>query len=171
MQAGDVLLLDGDLGAGKTSFTKGLAKGLGITDYVKSPTFTIVREYRHGRLPCIIWICIALKTVGLRISVLKSTEGVWGVCRNAGILGLSEPETHSMIHFKKMILKIQRGILEFVPFGQHYARIYRKPMIGKHVKNICAFFDLVCKSGAEQRKGVCYEIGAKLLLCGKHIGP
>ena len=51
LQAGDVLLLDGDLGAGKTSFTKGLAKGLGITDYVKSPTFTIIREYRHGRLP------------------------------------------------------------------------------------------------------------------------
>ena len=50
LQAGDVLLLDGDLGAGKTSFTKGLAKGLGITDYVKSPTFTIIREYRHGDL-------------------------------------------------------------------------------------------------------------------------
>jgi tRNA threonylcarbamoyladenosine biosynthesis protein TsaE len=46
----DVLLLEGDLGAGKTTFTKGLAKGLGITKVVKSPTFTIIKEYQ-GKLP------------------------------------------------------------------------------------------------------------------------
>lgn len=46
-----ILLLDGDLGAGKTTFAKGLAVGLGITRNVKSPTFPIVREYREGRLP------------------------------------------------------------------------------------------------------------------------
>lgn len=49
--AGDVILLDGDLGAGKTTFTKGLALGLGITRNIKSPTFTIIREYQTGRLP------------------------------------------------------------------------------------------------------------------------
>ncbi|WP_078415071.1 tRNA (adenosine(37)-N6)-threonylcarbamoyltransferase complex ATPase subunit type 1 TsaE [Priestia abyssalis] len=47
----DVLLLEGDLGAGKTTFTKGLAKGLGITRNVNSPTFTIIKEYKGGRLP------------------------------------------------------------------------------------------------------------------------
>ncbi|WP_409022235.1 tRNA (adenosine(37)-N6)-threonylcarbamoyltransferase complex ATPase subunit type 1 TsaE [Dellaglioa sp. P0083] len=46
-----ILLLDGDLGAGKTTFAKGLAVGLGIKRNVKSPTFPIVREYREGRLP------------------------------------------------------------------------------------------------------------------------
>ena len=46
-----ILLLDGDLGAGKTTFAKGLAVGLGIMRNVKSPTFPIVREYREGRLP------------------------------------------------------------------------------------------------------------------------
>ncbi len=46
----DVLTLEGDLGAGKTTFTKGIAKGLGITRTVNSPTFTIVKEYK-GRLP------------------------------------------------------------------------------------------------------------------------
>ncbi|ANZ58438.1 tRNA (adenosine(37)-N6)-threonylcarbamoyltransferase complex ATPase subunit type 1 TsaE [Fructilactobacillus lindneri] len=51
LQAGDVLLLDGELGAGKTTFTKGLAQGLGIKRNIKSPTFTIVREYQAGRLP------------------------------------------------------------------------------------------------------------------------
>ncbi|MEH6987569.1 tRNA (adenosine(37)-N6)-threonylcarbamoyltransferase complex ATPase subunit type 1 TsaE [Cytobacillus firmus] len=50
LQTGDVLALEGDLGAGKTTFTKGLAKGLNITRNVNSPTFTIIKEY-HGRLP------------------------------------------------------------------------------------------------------------------------
>jgi tRNA threonylcarbamoyladenosine biosynthesis protein TsaE len=54
LQAGAVLLLSGDLGAGKTAFVRGLAEGLGInTDDVTSPTFTLVHEYRGGRLPLI----------------------------------------------------------------------------------------------------------------------
>jgi len=47
----DVITLEGDLGAGKTTFTKALAKGLGIGRNVNSPTFTIIKEYRDGRLP------------------------------------------------------------------------------------------------------------------------
>ena len=49
--AGQVFTLTGDLGAGKTVFTQGLAKGLGIDEPVNSPTFTIVQEYDGGRLP------------------------------------------------------------------------------------------------------------------------
>lgn len=49
--AGAVLSLIGDLGAGKTEFVKGLALGLGIANQVTSPTFTILHEYRGGRLP------------------------------------------------------------------------------------------------------------------------
>ncbi|HBP24881.1 MAG TPA: tRNA (adenosine(37)-N6)-threonylcarbamoyltransferase complex ATPase subunit type 1 TsaE [Oribacterium sp.] len=48
---GDILCLDGDLGVGKTVFTQGFAAGLGIEDYVNSPTFNIVKEYEGGRLP------------------------------------------------------------------------------------------------------------------------
>ncbi|WP_094245001.1 tRNA (adenosine(37)-N6)-threonylcarbamoyltransferase complex ATPase subunit type 1 TsaE [Aeribacillus pallidus] len=51
LQAGDVITLEGDLGAGKTTFVKGLAKGLGIGRTVSSPTFTIMKEYTDGRLP------------------------------------------------------------------------------------------------------------------------
>lgn len=51
VNAGDVITLDGDLGAGKTTFTKGFAKGLDITEMVNSPTFLIVQEYSGGRLP------------------------------------------------------------------------------------------------------------------------
>ncbi|MGX4763651.1 tRNA (adenosine(37)-N6)-threonylcarbamoyltransferase complex ATPase subunit type 1 TsaE [Holzapfeliella sp. JNUCC 72] len=46
-----LILLDGDLGAGKTTLTKGIASALGIKRPIKSPTFTIVREYLKGRLP------------------------------------------------------------------------------------------------------------------------
>ena len=50
-QSGDVFTLEGDLGFGKTIFTKGLAYGLGVREDVVSPTFTIVQEYEDGRLP------------------------------------------------------------------------------------------------------------------------
>ena len=49
--AGTVIAYRGDLGAGKTAFTRGLARGLGFTDMVTSPTYTIVNEYLGGRLP------------------------------------------------------------------------------------------------------------------------
>lgn len=48
---GQVICLDGDLGVGKTVFTQGFARGLGITGPVNSPTFTIVQVYEEGRLP------------------------------------------------------------------------------------------------------------------------
>ena len=51
LQPGTVLAYRGDLGAGKTAFTRGLARGLGATEQVTSPTYTIVNEYLGGRLP------------------------------------------------------------------------------------------------------------------------
>lgn len=50
-QAGQIYLLHGDLGVGKTVFTKGFAQGLGISEPVTSPTFTLIQEYEEGRLP------------------------------------------------------------------------------------------------------------------------
>ena len=51
LPAGTILAYEGDLGAGKTAFTRGLARGLGYLDPVTSPTYTIVNEYLGGRLP------------------------------------------------------------------------------------------------------------------------
>ena len=51
LQPGDFLALDGDLGAGKTLFTQGLAQGLEVAEEISSPTFTIIHEYESGRLP------------------------------------------------------------------------------------------------------------------------
>ena len=51
MEPNDIVLLSGDLGAGKTRFTKGIALGLGIDDMITSPTFTLMNEYKGGRVP------------------------------------------------------------------------------------------------------------------------
>ena len=57
LKPGTVLAYRGDLGAGKTAFTRGLARGLGYGEPVTSPTYTIVNEYLGGRLPLFHWIC------------------------------------------------------------------------------------------------------------------
>lgn len=49
LRAGDVLLLEGELGSGKTTFVQGIARGLGVKERITSPTFTLLREH-HGRL-------------------------------------------------------------------------------------------------------------------------
>ena len=51
LKAGDVILLEGDLGAGKSEFARGVAKGLGVTETVTSPSFTILNVYESGKLP------------------------------------------------------------------------------------------------------------------------
>lgn len=51
LQAGDTVLLRGDLGAGKSELTRGIAAGLGVTETVTSPSFTILNVYESGRIP------------------------------------------------------------------------------------------------------------------------
>ncbi len=51
LEAGSVLLLNGDLGSGKTSIVQGIGAGLDIPDAIESPTFTLINEYLNGRLP------------------------------------------------------------------------------------------------------------------------
>ncbi|WP_332985611.1 tRNA (adenosine(37)-N6)-threonylcarbamoyltransferase complex ATPase subunit type 1 TsaE [Microcoleus sp. A003_D6] len=51
LSAGTIILLQGDLGAGKTTLVQGIAEGLGISDSIESPTFTLINEYFTGRIP------------------------------------------------------------------------------------------------------------------------
>ena len=69
LQAGTILAYRGDLGAGKTAFTRGLARGLGCTEQVTSPTYTIVNEYLSGRLPLFHFDMYRL----------RSSDDLWGI--------------------------------------------------------------------------------------------
>ena len=103
LEAGDVILLDGDLGAGKTSFTKGLAAGLGIDRPVKSPTFTIIREYQEGRLPLYHMDIYRLEDGGaedLGLEEYFEGDGV-SVVEWPEFLGVVLPETYLMIQIEK----------------------------------------------------------------------
>ena len=69
LSPGDIIAYKGDLGAGKTAFTRGLAKGLGCIEQVTSPTYTIVNEYLSGRLPLFHFDMYRL----------ASSEDLWGI--------------------------------------------------------------------------------------------
>ena len=69
LHAGAVVAYRGDLGAGKTAFTRGLARGLGYTEPVTSPTYTIVNEYLGGRLPLFHFDMYRL----------RSADDLWGI--------------------------------------------------------------------------------------------
>lgn len=76
LRGGEVVALDGDLGAGKTHFVKGLAAGLGYPGDVTSPTFTLVHEYPGGRLPLFHFDFYRLESEGeaLRIGLDEYLE-------------------------------------------------------------------------------------------------
>ena len=75
LEAGAVIALSGELGSGKTHFVKGIAKGLGFLDEVTSPTFTLVHEYRGGRLP--IWHVDWYRIKSVEEAFRLGLEEVW----------------------------------------------------------------------------------------------
>ena len=124
--AGDVLVLDGDLGAGKTTFTKGLAAGLEIPDIIKSPTFTIIHEYQDGRLPLYHMDAYRLENGGaedLGLEEYFDGDGV-SVVEWAEFVEDELPTDFLAIHIKRTGDDNTR-ILEFEPHGQHFDQIVK----------------------------------------------
>lgn len=124
LTAGDVLVLDGDLGAGKTTFTKGLAKGLDIPDIVKSPTFTIIHEYHDGRLPLYHMDAYRLENGGgedLGLEEYFDSDGV-SVVEWAEFVEDELPADFLAIHFKRTTDENKR-VLEFEPHGDHFQQL------------------------------------------------
>ena len=126
VQAGDVLVLDGDLGAGKTTFTKGLASGLAIPDLIKSPTFTIIREYHDGRLPLYHMDAYRLENGGaedLGLEEYFDSDGV-SVVEWAQFVEDELPADFLAIHFRRTDDDNKR-ILIFEPHGQHFEQLVK----------------------------------------------
>ena len=102
LPAGAVLAYEGDLGAGKTAFTRGLARGLGYTEPVTSPTYTIVNEYLGGRMPLFHFDMYRLGSedelfdIGWEdyldrcgVCAVEWSENVWGAMEDAIIITIT----------------------------------------------------------------------------------
>lgn len=126
LAAGDVLVLDGDLGAGKTTFTKGVAAGLEIPDIIKSPTFTIIHEYHDGRLPLYHMDAYRLENGGaedLGLEEYFDGDGV-SVVEWAEFVEDELPAAFLAIHFKRTSDDDTR-VLEFEPHGEHFVQMVK----------------------------------------------
>ncbi|WP_178197647.1 tRNA (adenosine(37)-N6)-threonylcarbamoyltransferase complex ATPase subunit type 1 TsaE [Ligilactobacillus sp. Marseille-Q7487] len=125
LNPGDVLLLDGQLGAGKTTFTKGLAKGLGITRNVKSPTFTLIREYQQGRLPLYHMDVYRLEeSSGSDLGLDEYLNGQ-GVCviEWSQFIADELPAQNLVIHFQKDDDNFDKRTLLFEANGARYEQL------------------------------------------------
>ena len=102
LQPGTVIAYRGDLGAGKTAFTRGLARGLGVTDRVTSPTYTIVNEYLGGRIPLFHFAMYRLGSedelfdIGWDdylerggVCAVEWSENVWGAMEDAIVITIT----------------------------------------------------------------------------------
>jgi tRNA threonylcarbamoyladenosine biosynthesis protein TsaE len=104
-QPGWVLLLEGDLGAGKTTFAQGFARGLGVSVPVVSPTFTLLNEYRDGRIPLVHGDFYRLEDP--RQAEELHLEDYW---ENGWIVLLEWPDR--LLEFPEQYLRIQLDITD-----------------------------------------------------------
>ena len=124
--AGDVMLLVGPLGAGKTCLTQGIARGLGIHEYTASPSFVLVREYQ-GKLPLYHIDLYRLDKIE-EVTQLGLDDYLYGngVCvvewadKGLGVL----PEEHLLIEMQ--IVSPLKRRLSFMPRGMRYLEMLSK---------------------------------------------
>ncbi len=123
-EPGDLILLVGNLGAGKTCFTQGIAKGLGFEGYASSPSFVLMREYQ-GRLPVYHFDLYRLDNIE-EIADLGIDDYLYGdgicVVEWADKAGDYFPEDHLLIEFEYLPAANQR-CLRFKPCGVRYTAL------------------------------------------------
>lgn len=127
LTAGDVLLLEGNLGAGKTTFTKGLAEGLGIRRIIKSPTYTLIREYDEGRLPLYHMDVYRLEETGgtdLGLEEYFEGEGV-SVIEWATFIPEDIPEEHLEIQLQPIGEDFSERKITLIPIGERYEKLVK----------------------------------------------
>lgn len=121
LKANDVILLAGDLGAGKTTFTKGIGRALGIKRVINSPTFTIVKEY-HGNLDLYHLDLYRLDGLGLDFD-LEEYFSNGGICVCEWPNNISEilPDEYLLIELFRTMG--DERIIRFSPKGLRYEKL------------------------------------------------
>lgn len=121
LQPADLLALEGDLGAGKTTFTQGLARGLGVRSVVNSPTFTIIKEYQ-GSLPL---YHMDVYRVGGDVDSLGLDDYFFGegicVVEWASLIEDVLPPERLTIYLRR--ISDEQRLVEMVPQGERYVRL------------------------------------------------
>lgn len=124
LKPGDVITLEGDLGAGKTTFTKGLALGLGIKRTVNSPTFTIVKEY-EGELPLYHMDVYRLEDSDEDIGFNEYFHGS-GITVVEWATFIKDYLPEKLLHVTIRYVDEHTRALTFVPKGDHYQEVVRE---------------------------------------------
>lgn len=121
------ILLEGQLGAGKTTFTKGIAEGLGISRVIKSPTYTLIKEYTDGELPLYHMDLYRLEDAedeDLGLEEYFYGEGItiveWGSFMKEDL-----PDEYLLIEIKVLNDSEQRE-LSFKPAGEKYVELMER---------------------------------------------
>jgi tRNA threonylcarbamoyladenosine biosynthesis protein TsaE len=114
-----ILLLEGDLGAGKTTLVQGIGAGLGIQDSIDSPTFTLINEYRDGRVP--LYHCDLYRLSPLEVDELH-LELYWDAIEvEPGIVAIEWSERLRYKPDRSLTIQLQhdgdRRCVQFVPIG------------------------------------------------------
>lgn len=131
LKAGDVINLTGDLGAGKTCFTQGVAKGLGIKESITSPTFNLIKEYQNrARLPLYHFDVFRLDSPGALLD-LGYEEYFYGsgvtVIEWGDKISSLLPQAHLRIEFRRGLKEEERKIKIF-PRGLRWKNLVKEDM-------------------------------------------
>lgn len=126
LQPGDVITLEGDLGAGKTTFTKGIAQGLGVKRVVTSPTFTIVKEYK-GSIPLYHMDAYRLEYSEEDIGFSEYFNGA-GLSVIEWAKFIEDFLPNERLNVKINYLSENSRLIEFDPSGEYYEKIIKKLM-------------------------------------------
>lgn len=117
--AGDNLILTGDLGAGKTTLTKGIAQGLGIDQMIKSPTYTIIREYNQGRLPLYHMDIYRVAASGADLGLDEYFEGEGlSVVEWGNLLEEALPEDYLELILEKSDTDLEKRYVKMYAYGE-----------------------------------------------------
>ncbi len=117
-----VICLEGDLGCGKTVFTKGFASALGIEETITSPTFTIIKEYMNGELPLYHMDVYRMESTEEDIGVEDYyNKGGITIIEWADLIESRLPSERLVIKFK--VIDEDTRVLVFEPYGEQYEEL------------------------------------------------